>query len=400
MNKILLILTIICLSISAKAQYNPAGGFGASMPYIRIDSGCALPFRDTVYTRGTTRPGLVVCRPSDSSLYYWNGKKWMPVNANLSSLIALINTKVDSITLHNDSLFYWVNGVPYGYVYTVPTNYWNKGNSILEDHNYLLNTGNGNVQIYNSAAQSIMLLDSAGYYADAGAGKDGLSLGNNNGTQFMVMTDKFENQNPSGIVTPYIDTSINGILLKNNSLDNPYIQLWTTNHPGAIELKTDSILFSNNSYSFFYYFPTVNPSAGQVLTATNSHYLQWANTIAGITISEVDSAINSRALLKANNLSDLSNTTSAKINIGVEDSVSTGVTTYALSGNTLLEGIMVHNPTAITISIGTTMGGNDIVSSWTVSGYKTIDVSKYYSASTTLYFTGLSGSSNFKIYKR
>ena len=121
MKKVLFILGLVLLSFvgfSQSISYTPFTAAGYSFKYVRTDSGFAVPLRDTSVGRGTTRPGSIVCRPADSLFYGWNGQRWSLVNSDLSSVIALIDEKVDSVTVSGDSIFYWKLGVSYGYVFS------------------------------------------------------------------------------------------------------------------------------------------------------------------------------------------------------------------------------------------------------------------------------------------
>jgi len=121
MKKVLFVLGLVLLSAVAFSQpisYTPFTASGYSFKYVRTDSGFAVPLRDTSVGRGTTRPGSIVCRPQDSLFYGWNGARWSLVNSDLSSVVALIDEKVDSVTVDGDSIFYWKLGVSYGYVFS------------------------------------------------------------------------------------------------------------------------------------------------------------------------------------------------------------------------------------------------------------------------------------------
>ena len=103
------LLFSFCNSYS-QITYTPQTAAGYQFKYIKADSGLALPFIDTSLRRGVNRIGAVVARPQDSLLYYWTGAKWSKINADVSGLISLINSKVDSVTVYGDELKYWVNG--------------------------------------------------------------------------------------------------------------------------------------------------------------------------------------------------------------------------------------------------------------------------------------------------
>lgn len=109
-----LVIIILLISVGAKAQYTPMSAFGYQMKYLKVDSGFALPMRDTSIGRGTTRPGLMVINTQDTLPYYFNGQRWKPVYVDSSGVIQLINTKVDSVTVNGNTLFYWIGGLGYG----------------------------------------------------------------------------------------------------------------------------------------------------------------------------------------------------------------------------------------------------------------------------------------------
>src|SRR6185312_5527948 len=92
----------------------PMNAAGYQIKYLKVDSGFALPFRDTALARNVDRPGLVVINPQDTLPYYYNGKIWKHVYTDSSGVIKLISSKVDSVTVSGNNLFYWVSGVGYG----------------------------------------------------------------------------------------------------------------------------------------------------------------------------------------------------------------------------------------------------------------------------------------------
>ena len=111
-------LTIIILFFSLAAQsqvnYTPMNAAGYQIKYLKVDSGFALPFRDTALARNVDRPGLMVINPQDTLPYYYNGKIWKPVYVDSTGVIHLIDAKVDSVTVNGNNLFYWVAGLGYG----------------------------------------------------------------------------------------------------------------------------------------------------------------------------------------------------------------------------------------------------------------------------------------------
>src|SRR6185312_1840809 len=111
-------LTIIILFFSLAAQsqvnYTPMNAAGYQIKYLKVDSGFALPLRDTALARNVDRPGLMVINPQDTLPYYYNGKIWKPVYVDSTGVIHLIDAKVDSVTVNGNNLFYWVAGLGYG----------------------------------------------------------------------------------------------------------------------------------------------------------------------------------------------------------------------------------------------------------------------------------------------
>ncbi|HXS57513.1 MAG TPA: hypothetical protein VN726_15380 [Hanamia sp.] len=151
MKKYLTIL-ILFFSFTASAQivYTPMSAGGYQMKYLKIDSGFALPFRDTTIGRGINRPGLLVVNTQDSILYIFNGKKWTPAYVDSTGVIGLIKNKVDSVTLSGNNLFYWSNGTGYG-------SQLNKLDSIYmsNDSVYTCIAGNCTFRYINSGIDSL-----------------------------------------------------------------------------------------------------------------------------------------------------------------------------------------------------------------------------------------------------
>ena len=106
-------------TVSNTVGYTPESH--RSFPYVKIDSGFAIPFRDTTIGRGIDRPGPMVINTADSLPYYYNGVSWAPVYVDSAGVIDLINMKVDSVTLSSDTLYYWIGGVSYGQVFFAVT---------------------------------------------------------------------------------------------------------------------------------------------------------------------------------------------------------------------------------------------------------------------------------------
>lgn len=117
--------------------YTPMTAAGYQFKYLKADSMFHVSNTDTMLNRATTRPGAIVCRPQDSLFYGWNGAKWAVMGADVSSLVSLINQKVDSVIVNGDSLFYWVNGVSYGQLLTVGTTNLYNSDGVLTGDRYM-----------------------------------------------------------------------------------------------------------------------------------------------------------------------------------------------------------------------------------------------------------------------
>ena len=119
MKKIVFLFSLFLLGafFVGKTQtitYTPQTAAGYQFKYLKADSGIAIPLIDTSLRRGVNRIGAMVARPQDSVIYFWNGKKWGKVSTDITGLTALINAKVDSLTVSGSILYYWKNGVAYG----------------------------------------------------------------------------------------------------------------------------------------------------------------------------------------------------------------------------------------------------------------------------------------------
>lgn len=89
-------------------------------PYVKTDSGFRVPRADTsLYRAPTSTGGDIVFKSSDNTMYYWNGTRWTPMAIDSAGMLAMLNDKVDSVTVDSNynRLYYWKNGgISYGYV--------------------------------------------------------------------------------------------------------------------------------------------------------------------------------------------------------------------------------------------------------------------------------------------
>ncbi len=144
---------------STNIIYTPMTAAGYQFKYLKADSGLAPPFRDTAAGRGVVRAGLIVCNSSDNKLYAYNGTYWELIQGVQSAA-----AKVDSVTLHIDTLKYWINGVSYGYKipYTLTDVVANgnvAGGTIIMD-------GNDIESVNTMTAENIVINNSSILYKD------------------------------------------------------------------------------------------------------------------------------------------------------------------------------------------------------------------------------------------
>ena len=111
--KKLLIIPLLFVFQFVKSQtiiYTPMAAAGYQFKYLKADSGLALPFFDTSFGRGVSRPGPIVISTRDTLLYYWNGIKWNGLLGGGGSG----TTYVDSVTISGNNLFWWKDGTGHG----------------------------------------------------------------------------------------------------------------------------------------------------------------------------------------------------------------------------------------------------------------------------------------------
>lgn len=96
--------------------YTPMNADGYSFKRASFDSVMHVPFTSPGLYRGILRPGAIVVDTADRLFKGWNGLTWEVMGANVGPLIDSIRKKVDSVTVSNDTLYYWIGGVSYGKV--------------------------------------------------------------------------------------------------------------------------------------------------------------------------------------------------------------------------------------------------------------------------------------------
>lgn len=132
--------SLLFTTTASQITYTPFTAAGYQFKYIKADSGLHIPFLTPGLYRGTTRPGAIVMSSTDSLIYAWNGVAWNPLVIDSSGIMSALNSKVDSVTLSSDTLFYWINGTSYGEVFTVVTSI-SQGYGITATPNPIVTTG-------------------------------------------------------------------------------------------------------------------------------------------------------------------------------------------------------------------------------------------------------------------
>lgn len=120
--KRVIIAVLVLLSVQGYSQYTPQFARGYQFKYVKVDSGFVFPVRDTTTVSGITKLGSVVVRPGDSSIYIYTNK-WEKLAIDSAGLSSLFANKVDSVKIATDTLYYYINGVGYGSVFTVSSLY-------------------------------------------------------------------------------------------------------------------------------------------------------------------------------------------------------------------------------------------------------------------------------------
>lgn len=81
--------------------------------------------------------------------------------------------------------------------------------------------------------------------------------------------------------------------------------------------------------------------------------------------------------------------------------LSNGVYEWLARQGTLIEKIIIIESATISVNIGTTNGGSDIIEGLPVeNGFEVISPDLYFKTDTTLFFTGITSSTVIKIFRR
>jgi lysophospholipase L1-like esterase len=155
-------------------------------PYVKVDTGFTIPRLDTgsLY-RAADIGGNIRFRPADSLPYYYNGEIWKVLAVDSAGILPALNLKVDSVTVAGDSLFYWVNGVSYGYILgTLASNWHTTGNASTSPGTNFVGTTDAQALWINTNGYNRLIIPSGGIASSTDATDsvlvtktDGVTLG-------------------------------------------------------------------------------------------------------------------------------------------------------------------------------------------------------------------------------
>ena len=103
--------------------------------HVKVDSSMIIPAGDTVVGREPSTGAQIRYKTSNNTFYgyYPSCTCWRPLAIDSAGIIALLDGKVDSVTVSSDSLFYWKVGVSYGYILPALNDVWrNTGNTGID----------------------------------------------------------------------------------------------------------------------------------------------------------------------------------------------------------------------------------------------------------------------------
>ena len=115
--------------------YTPMDATGYQFKYLKVDTLLQFVPGDTSVSRGGTTNAAIKYKSSDNTFYgyYPSCNCWRALAIDSAGIISLLNGKVDSVTVSGDSLFYWKQGVSYGYILPALNSVWrNTGNSGID----------------------------------------------------------------------------------------------------------------------------------------------------------------------------------------------------------------------------------------------------------------------------
>lgn len=115
--------------------------------HVKVDSSMIIPAGDTVVGREPSTGAQIRYKSSNNTFYgyYPSCTCWRPLAIDSAGIIALLDGKVDSVTVSGDSLFYWKVGVSYGYILPALNDVWrNTGNTGIDTSVNWLGTNDAN----------------------------------------------------------------------------------------------------------------------------------------------------------------------------------------------------------------------------------------------------------------
>lgn len=113
-------------TLANNVAYTPMDAMGYQFKYLKVDTLLQFVPGDTSVSRGGTTNAAIKYKSSDNTFYgyYPSCNCWRALAIDSAGIISLLNGKVDSVTVSGDSLFYWKQGVSYGYILPALANTW------------------------------------------------------------------------------------------------------------------------------------------------------------------------------------------------------------------------------------------------------------------------------------
>jgi hypothetical protein len=137
-----------------------------------------------------------------------------------------------------------------------------------------------------------------------------------------------------------------------------------------------------------YYLTGLYPTQQQFFNWLESFIHKTEDGIAIVDVTGLAAALNAKADASA-------------VELITPKVLASGVASWLVPAGTLIEKFLFIDTASITVKLGTTLGGNDIFEDFTFNaGGGIYSIDKYFPTATTIFFTGFTGSTITKIFKR
>lgn len=152
-------------TLANNVAYTPMDAMGYQFKYLKVDTLLQFVPGDTSVSRGGTTNAAIKYKSSDNTFYgyYPSCNCWRALAIDSAGIISLLNGKVDSVTVSGDSLFYWKQGVSYGYILPSLNNVWrNTGNTGIDTSVNWLGTNDNKALVIRTNNTRRLIIDQAG----------------------------------------------------------------------------------------------------------------------------------------------------------------------------------------------------------------------------------------------